>query len=222
MLNDLSGFTRLSTFFQLAPLGLFVGAMPSLGDGRVFLLCFGLGLLLEVAWCVGFLVAIRRIDARMKKAVAVGSAELVGAGAAGSVAGTPVLGRAVRTRRAKGYDAFLVDPGRIAAPADIVVFTAIGDGAPRRVAALVPATFKLPAGLAALLLAHPEQREVAVLESRATPAQLAGAAADPRWQTEPLPTDRSVVGGWPALVVVGIAGVVAGALVALGIGAALS
>lgn len=218
MLNDLSGFTRLSTFFQLAPLGLFVGAMPSLGDGRVFLLCFGLGLLLEVVWCVGFLVAIRRIDARMKKAVAAGSAELVG----GGVAGKPVLGRVVRTRQARRYDGFLVDPGRIGAPADIVVFTAIGDGPPRRVAALVPATFKLPAGQAALLLAHPEQREVAVLESRATPAQLAGAAADPRWQAEPLPTDRSVVGGWPALALVGIAGAVAGALVALGIGAALS
>lgn len=218
MLNDISGFTRLSTFFQLAPLGLFLGAMPFLGDGRVFLLCFGLGLLLELAWCIGFLITIRRIDARMKNAVTAGSAELIDA----EVAGKPVLGRAVRTRQARRYDGFLVDPGRIAAPADIVVFTVIGDGAPRRVAALVPAAFKVPSGQAALLLAHPERREVAVLESRATSSQLTGAAADPRWKTEPLPSDRSVVGGWRTLVVVGIAGVVAGALVALGIGAALA
>lgn len=218
MLNDISGFTRLSTFFQLAPFGLFVGAMPFLSDGTVFLLCFGLGLLLELVWCVGFLVTIRRVDARMKKAVVAGSAELVD----GAVAGKPVLGRVVRTRQARRYDGFLVDAGRIGAPAAIVVFTVIGDGAPRRVAALVPATFKLRSGQAALLLAHPEQREVAVLEERATPEDLAGAANDPRWRTERLPTDRSVVGGWSTLVVAGIAGIVAGGLVALGIGAALS
>lgn len=222
MLNDLSVFTRTAIFLQLMPLGLFLGTIPFAGDNRVFVLCFGLGTLLEVGWCVWFVVTIRLMDRRFKKDVAAGSSELLCAGATGQVLGTPVFGRVVRTRRAKRYDAFLVEPGRIAPPADLTVFTAIGDGAPRRVAAMVPATFKLPPGRSAFLLAHPERREVAVLEARATPADLAGAADDPRWKTERLPTDRSVVGGWSMLLAVGVAGVVAGLLVAFGAGVALS
>lgn len=222
MLNDLSVFTRLAIFCQMLPLGLFLGTVPFAGDNRVFALCFGLGAFVEVAWAVWFVVTIRRMDRRFKKDVAAGSSELVGAGATGPVPGTPVFGRVVRTRPAKGYDAYLIEPGRLAPPADLTVFTAIGDGAPRRVAAMVPASFKLPRGQSALLLAHPERREVAVLESRATPDHLAGAAGDPRWKSERLPTDRSVVGGWAIVAAAGLAGGVVGALVALGIGAALS
>ncbi|MDP2772903.1 MAG: hypothetical protein Q8O61_05050 [Nocardioides sp.] len=89
--------------------------------------------------------------------------------------------------------------------------TALADGGARRVGALVPGLVGLEARRAPVaLLLHPHEPEAAVLDTRVTREQLAAIADDPRWRSEKLPTDRSVVGGYLPLVGCAVLGLAVG------------
>lgn len=202
MLNDLSTFTRLSMFFQLAGVGLAGGALlgavllpldPDLGGGVLVLL--GAALSLVPAWAVGHAVALRRLERRFWDEVVAGSQELV----AGRTAAT-LPARVVRRRRKRVLPAFTLATGRSSGPSLAVAATVVGDGPPRRVGLLLPVTPQLwPRGTALLVAVHPDRPEVAVLEDRVPADAVAAGASDPRW-SQRLPSDAQVVGGWVPLV----------------------
>lgn len=99
----------------------------------------------------------------------------------------------------------------------VLVLDVVGDGPPRRVAALVPPDFALGARKQFVSLAlHPELPEVAVVDLRADPREVArAAAADTRWGTEKLRSDRMVVGGYLALAAAWLLGLVVGTVLGL-------
>lgn len=207
MLNDIAWPTRL----LVAGFGLAIGVMLGgpLGDAStgvgVALLMVGLGL--EVVVIVVFPVLLRRADRRLRRELVAASAEV----AQGAVEPRPAIGRVVR-RRVVDLPWWLPGRGGGPGPAGLTVLTAVGDGPARRVAALVPADLGLTGvGVPALLLVHPHRPDVAVLDDRVTAAQLAAVDADPRWGSERLPTDRTVVGGYLALVASFAVGTAAGA-----------
>ncbi|WP_137292760.1 hypothetical protein [Nocardioides dongxiaopingii] len=210
MLNDLSRPTRLLVAgFGLA-LGLMIGG-PGLGEGSgaSWVLLFG-GLLVEVVVIGAFPALLGRAERRFRVAVDAGTGEI----ARGEVVPVPAAGRVVRARADRRHGWFLPVRGAGPAPSSLTVLVALADGADgvraRRVAALVPPDLDLGHGGPALLLVHPVRRDVAVLDDRVTPDALVAVDADPRWTTQRLPTDRTVVGGYLALVAAAAAGVAAG------------
>lgn len=60
------------------------------------------------------------------------------------------------------------------------------------------------------MLLDPDEREVALLDDRVMPEDLRRVVADPRWRTERLPTDRTVMGGWAVAALCALAGFAAG------------
>lgn len=219
MLNDLSRFTRLSTFLQLTGPALVIGALVGaqsffpLGEefGAGVLVLIGIGLLGTLGWGVWHSVTIRRMERRFWGEVVTGSEELL--------AGPPAAAlpaRVVRRRVQRTLPAFTLATGRSAAPSIALAVTVVGAGAARRVGLLAPVTPQLwPRGTPLLVTLHPGRPEVAVLEDRVTAEAVAAGAADERW-AQPLPSDRGVVGGWSALVALALLGVAAGFLVGLG------
>ena len=210
MLNDLARPTRLI----LAGFGVSIGLMlagplaHAPATGSLALLLAGLGV--EVLLLAVFPMALGRTDRRFRARVVAAGADI----AHGAVAPVPAVGRVVR-RRAAALPWWMPGRGGGTGPAALVVLTAVGDGPPRRVAAVVPADLGLRgAGVPAELLVHPRHRDVAVVDDRVTPERLAAIDADPRWRSDRLPTDRSVVGGYPGLLVALVAGTAAG----LGVG----
>ncbi|WP_134767526.1 hypothetical protein [Nocardioides sp. 1609] len=214
MLNDLSRPTRLLIAgFGLA-LGLMIGG-PSLGEGSggSWALLF-LGLLVELGVIGAFPVLLGRAERRFRVAVDAGTAEI----ARGEVTPVPAAGRVVRARADTRHGWFLPVRGAGPAPSSLTVLVALGDGPragrdddrARRVAALVPPDLDLGHGAPVLLLLHPGRRDVAVLDDRVAPGALAAVDADPRWTTQRLPTDRTVVGGYLALVAAAAVGVAVG------------
>lgn len=216
MLNDLSAWTRTVIFGQMFPFGLLIGS--SLGMLRVHtvteltraLWIVGFALLFVGAWGVSVIVWSRRAAARLHDEVDSGSRAIV----EGRVAATLVPARVLRQRnwrhhRPWGLGAGEHQPGL----AHSMAFTVLPpDGPPRRVAALSPVVLRK--GTSAWLALHPTLPEVGVLDLRATHHDVAAAAADPRWLTERLPTDRTVVGGYAMLGVAGVAGGLLGAVIA--------
>jgi hypothetical protein len=181
----------------------------------VFLAVEGLALLVIIGVMVATIVFSTRGEARLRDHVANGSTAIV----TGQAAVQLTAGRLVRTRPAPGRPAFgLATPWPIGVPASIAVFTALPpEGPARRVAALIPASFGLRKGQSAVLGLHPGDAEVAVLDDRVSQEQLAHAAADPRWTSERLPTDASVVGGWLSVIAISLATLVVVAAVVIGI-----
>lgn len=223
MLNDLATFTRKIMFFQALPLGLLLAlfAVPAMGfpDGAMDNLAAMLGLLvaflvLEVAWAVGVIVTSRRADRRLVAELERGSREIV----EGRVRPRTAVGQ-VRRRRVKRSQWTDV-PGAVRASGThtlVVVLDVVGDGPPRRVAALVPPDFALGARKQFVSLAlHPELPEVAVVDLGADLREVAeAAAADARWRTEKPRSDRVVVGGYLALAAAWLLGLAAGTVLGL-------
>lgn len=213
MLNDIAWPTRL----LLAGFGVSIGLMlagPVVGasSGVGFALLF-VGLGLEVVVLVVFPVALGRAERRFRREVVAGTAEI----AQGSVAPVPAVARVVR-RRLVRLPWWLPGRGAGSGPAALLVLTVVGDGPPRRVAAVVPADLGLHGrGVPAEVLVHPTRRDVAVVDDRVTRERLTAVDADPRWRTERLPSDRTVVGGYLGL----LAALVVGGAVGCGVGALL-
>lgn len=210
MLNDLSRQTRTMLFLQMLGSGLLFGAVFAI-DGEHWTLTAVLatvGLVVTVGWAVGVVVWNRRVDRAFQAMLVRAGDEIV----TGQVTGTPAVGRVHRRRIARRAPAYLVGtPAALPGPSVVLVVTALADDGARRVGALVPALVGLESRKAPVaLLLHPHEREAAVLDDRVTPDRLAAVGADPRWRTESLPTDRTVVGGYLAAAGCGVLGLVAG------------
>jgi len=117
--------------------------------------------------------------------------------------GSPAAGRVVRTRPERGGT-------------HVVVCTALAPGGARRVVAATPYA-GLRAGQPVALLLDPDDTDVAVLDDRVGPGDLAAIDADPRWRTWTLPTERRVAGGWSGVALAGLLGALAGGGVSLGV-----
>lgn len=210
MLNDLARQTRIMLFAQLlGPAVMFGSVLAVEGEHWVlFGSLFGLGIVLTLGWAVGVVVWNRRTDRHFRAVLEEGAEALV----SGRVAGVPAPGLVVRRKLARRSPSFLVGTvGPIQGPSAVLAITVLADGGARRVAALVPAMLALHARKAPVaVLLHPEDREVAVLDPRVGQQQLTAIAEDPRWRSETLPTDRSVVGGWLPLLGCALLGVVVG------------
>lgn len=216
----MSTFARTSILLQmLAPgfvAGGLVGAMTApldAGIGRDELVLIGVAVLGIPAWAVWHVVTLRRAERRFWAEVVEGSQEVVD----GSVVPTPLPARVVRSRARAALPSFGLSGGRLPYAAVGLAATVVGDGPPRRVGLLVPAGALLPPDAPLLVAVHPDRPEVAVLEDRVGPEDVAATVGDPRW-AQPLPTDSGVIGGWGALIALAVLGLLAGA--ALGYGCA--
>lgn len=198
VLNDLSRQTRTMLFLQMLGSGLLFGAVFAIGGEHwtLTVALAALGFAVTVGWAVGVVVWNRRVDRAFKAMLVRAGEEIV----TGAVTGTPAVGRVHRRRIARHEPAYVVgSPAALSGPSVVLVVTALADDGARRVGALVPALVGLESRRAPVaLLLHPHEREAAVLDDRVTPAQLAVVAEDPRWRTQSLPTDRTVVGGYLA------------------------
>lgn len=196
MLNDLARQTRAMLFVQMLGSGLMVGSMFGVVDGDVTLtlVLAAVGLVVTLGWAVGMVVWNRRVDRAFKAMLVRAGEEVV----TGRVTGIPAIGRVHRRRIARREPSYLADtPHPLPGPSVVLVATVLAEGGARRVGVLVPAMLGLESRKAPVaVLLHPDEREAAVLDNRVTPAQLAAIDGDPRWGTERLPTDRSVVGGY--------------------------
>lgn len=215
MLNDLSTFTRRSLLAQMAGPGFAAGGMVGVAVlpldpdvDRDVLAILGIALVLIIGWAVGHVVALRRLERRLWDEVEAGSEELLARSPGGPLAARVVRGRA------KHRPAFTLATGRSSGPTVALAATVVGDGAPRRVGLLAPAGAGLRPGAPLLVAVHPERREVAVLEDRVTADEVARGAADERWRG-PLPSDRTVIGGWSPLVGLALLGLAGWAAVGL-------
>lgn len=207
MLNDMARPMRL----LVAGFGLAIGVMlggpiADAGSGTAFATLM-VGLLLELVVLSVFPLLIGRADKRFKAEVVAASAEI----ATGVVEPVPAVGRLVR-RRVAALPWWMPGHGGGHGRAALTVLTVVGDGPARRVAALVPVDLGLVTkGVPAVLLVHPVHRDVAVLDDRVTAERLSQVDADPRWDVERLPTDRTVVGGYLLLVAALLLGAALGA-----------
>ncbi len=206
MLNDIAWPTRLLMFGFGAAIGVMFGGLlvDVDSDANAYLLFAGLAveLVVVLVWPVG----LARAERRFRRTVVAATGEI----ASGAVQPVPAIGRVVRRRLVK-RDSYLPGRGSAPGPSALTVLTVVGDGPARRVAALVPAQMGLAMRkVPAALLVHPHQRDVAVVDDRITPQQVAAIGADPRWGAEPLPTDRTVVGGYLALLAAVAVGIAAG------------
>ncbi|WP_193609306.1 hypothetical protein [Nocardioides lijunqiniae] len=210
MLNDLARQTRTMLFLQLLGPAIAIGSFFGIAGEHwgVVLTLFCLGLLVTVGWGVGVVVWARRVDRAFKAVLVRASEELV----TGRVTGVPAVGMVARRRRARRQPSYLAStPSAIAAPAVVLVVTALAEDAPRRVGVLVPATVGLESRNAPVaVLLHPDEREAAVVDDRVTPEQVSAIAADPRWESAALPTDRTVGGGYLPMLGCALLGLVAG------------
>ena len=200
MLNDLARQTRIMLFTQMLGPALMFGAVLAINGEHwaVALTLLTLGAVAKLGWGIGVAVWNRRADRRFRSMLEHAGADLV----SGRVAGLPAVGTVVRRKLARRSPSFMVGiAGPIEGPSAVLAITVLADTGARRVAALVPAMLALHARKAPVaVLLHPDEPEVAVLDPRVSQQQLTAIAEDPRWDTEPLPTDRSVIGGWlPAL-----------------------
>jgi hypothetical protein len=208
VLNDLRWPVRLLVAsFGLAVGVILGGPLAGAGSAAVTLTLLG-GLVVELAVMGAFVTWLGRTERAFRRRVAAATTEI----ARGEVVPHDGIGRLVR-RRVVPLAAWSPARGGRPEGAGLTVFTALGDGPPRRVAALVPLDLDLrDRDLPAVLLLHPEDAEVAALDDRVDHDRLVAVHADPRWAAERLPTDRTVVGGYAALLAAFAAGlVVAGA-----------
>ncbi|MEO9324707.1 hypothetical protein ABFT23_14530 [Nocardioides sp. C4-1] len=207
MLNDIALPTRLLVAGFGAAIGIILGGVLVEASSGAALAMLVIGLGVEVAVLVAFPVVLRRGEQQFNEVVVAATHDI----ASGAVTPVPALGRVVR-RRAVRLPWWL--PGRGGGDDEpmMTVLTAVGDGEPRRVAAVVPADLGLEGrDVPALLMVHPQHRDVAVVDDRVTPDLLAEVDGDPRWTTEALPTDRSVVGGYLPLLAAALVGAALGA-----------
>lgn len=196
MLNDLSRQTRTMLFLQMLGSGLTLGSLFAV-VAEHFTLAIVLavvGLTVTLGWAVGVVVWNRRVDRAFKAMLVRAGEEVV----TDRVAGIPAVGRVHRRRIARREPSYLSDtPHAVPGPSVILVVTVLAESGARRVGALVPARLGLESRKAPVaVLLHPHEREAAVLDNRVTAAQVAAIGDDPRWHTESLPTDRTVVGGY--------------------------
>jgi len=210
VLNDLARQTRTMLFLQMLGPGLMFGAVFAIDVDDLTLtvvLCV-VGVAVTVAWSVGVVVWNRRVDRTFKAMLVRAGEELV----TGRVVGIPAAGRVHRRRIARHHPAYLAGtPHPLPPPAVVVVATALSPSGARRVAALVPALVGLHSRKAPVaLLLHPTEPEAAVVDDRVTAEQVNAIAHDPRWDTEALPTDRTVVGGYLAVAGSAVLGLVVG------------
>jgi hypothetical protein len=216
VLNDLARPTRMLVGGFGLVLGLILGGPIGLATldaspGWSSALLFG-GLVLELVVITAFPLYFSRADRRLRERMVAATGEI----ARGEVEPVPAVARVVR-RRTADLPWWVPGRGPGPGPSALTVLTALGDGAPRRVAALVPDDLGLHGkDVPAVLLLHPTDPEVAVLDDRVTHERLVEVDADPRWRTERLPSDRTVVGGYTAL----LAALAAGG--AVGVGLALA
>ena len=211
MLNDLKTFVRTSAFLQTFGPGLALGGMLGLTTSiTAGLVMAGCGLAAMVLWAIWSVVTLRRAEARLWADVTAGSQEILD----GRVQAVRAPGQVVRRRIRRKAPAFVTSRGRMEGPALACAVTVVGAGAPRRVGVLVPGTIGLGLHKAPVMLAvHPERPEVAVLDDRVTREELGAIAGDPRFGAPDVPTDASVRGRWPAIVLMALLGAASGAAV---------
>lgn len=209
MLNDLRWPVRLLVASFGLAVGLILGGpLAGAGSGAVTVTLLG-GLLVEVLVMAGFLLWLGRTERAFRRRVVAATAEI----ARGEVVPREAAGRLVR-RRVVPLAAWSPARGGRPEGAGLTVFTALGDGPPRRVAALVPLDLDLrDRDLPAVLLLHPDEPQAAALDDRVDHERLLAVHADPRWSSERLPTDRTVVGGYAALLAAFAVGLTAGGAV---------
>lgn len=206
VLNDLARQTRTMLFLQMLGSGLMLGALFAIAEEH-FTLAIVLalvGLAVTLGWAVGVIVWSRRGDRAFRAMLVRAGEEVV----TGKVTAIPAVGRVHRRRIARREPSYLADTAHpLPAPSVVLVVTVLAEGGARRVGALVPAMLGLEARKAPVaVLLHPHEREAAVLDNRVTPTQVAAIGQDPRWETERLPTDRTVVGGYLPVVGCALAG----------------
>ncbi|TNC47536.1 hypothetical protein [Mumia zhuanghuii] len=212
-LNDRRGFTRRKCFFEAAAVGSWLGALTTWplhgGDGRLLAGFATIGIAVLAVSTFISVVGTRWIDRRLKAVIEQGSEEIL----AGAVVGTPAPGQIVRRYSANGRRAYAMGfPVAADTPADALLLTALLPDGARRVAALVPRPFgRAVPGATACLIVHPDRADVAVLDARAAPEDLAAVTADPRWRSADLPTDTSVFGSPRMAVRWTVAGLAGGA-----------
>lgn len=203
------GFVRWMLFWQLLGPGVAIGAtaVSAFTSVRIgaMLAVVGVGLVLMLGWTVGTVVRMRRMDAALHDRLARGGSEIL----SGAVTSLPAPARLVRHRPAPRSAPQLLG-GQAEGPSDVVVLTTLLPDGPRRLGALVPRAAGLRRGRSVVVAVHPAEPDVAVLDARVTPTDLAAVDADPRWTTEKLPTDSSVTGGWAALALWALGGLVIG------------
>ncbi|KRE38486.1 hypothetical protein ASG73_06030 [Janibacter sp. Soil728] len=195
-LNDLSRPMAIVLAALMAPVGAFVGVVVAItiGDrepsGAAFVVpVLAMGVLVGVvAW---YVVTLMRHDARLTRALADGNAEVV----SGRVQGRTVPGRVVQSLPDRSGSVVGAVGHPHSGTGRRVLATVLAPAGPRRVAALVPDHVPVRRGTALPLVLHPTRRDVAVLDTRVPPAEVAVGDADPRWSGR-LPTHSSVTGGW--------------------------
>lgn len=230
MLNDISRFTRLSTLFQILPIGFVLGLalVPAWvgldGFVPIALVTVILAAVALIGWGTAYLTFLLRTDRRVLDGLQTATEEIC----SGAVApGTSVPARVVRTRRNKRHRLTAVlglTQGLVQAQT-VAVMTVLPPGAPaRRVGVLAPADASSALSKASThaVALHPTQVEAGVLDARVTGPQRDALAADPRWRTEPLPTDRTVVGGYLPLVGMALIGMVVGVGITLAVAGIVS
>jgi hypothetical protein len=207
MLNSLASPLRAFAAVAGASMGLIVGdvVVGAYTAGWLFA-----GILLGAAALVCLVWFLGRADKRFRSTLRRGSSEIVHRQV--DAAGT--AGRVRRQRVAPGADGFVLSgSGPIAERTSLVVVTALVAGPARRVACAVPTTkASLKNGQFVRVAVHPMLPEVAVLDDLATDAELRTIAEHPRWRTERLPSDLTVVGGLVTLIVYAAAGAGLGVL----------
>lgn len=215
MLNDLSRFTRATIFVQTFATGIILGAIVALSEvWQAALIMLGVGLVVMVGWSIGVMLVTRRFDTRLRRDIVRASTDIVADPARASRA----PGRVVRRRVAARWPGFVLGQAAAASTSAVVLVVTVLDGdTARRAAALIPAQLGLHIrrGEPVQVALHPTDLEVAVLDDVVTRADLAALDADPRWQSVGLPTDRSVTGGWPGIVLAAVLGLGAGLAVDL-------
>lgn len=174
-------------------LGVFVGAIASSSSTTAgwVVLFFLVGFALIMAGQALLVVEVLRGQRRLDRQLREGSAELT----AGSVAGSLVPGRVVRTRPSRRLPGWLASSSTPVTPdSSLVVVTALVSDSAQRVAAAAPTGLRLTPGQSVLLRLHPTRAEVALLDDTLGPQAVTDSGQDPRWNTVKLPTDATVRG----------------------------
>lgn len=194
-LNDMSGPVAVHLAGLMAPSGAILGMAfgPAAVDGsslvgRLLAAAIGLGAMLGVlGW---YLLMLRREDRRLRTELVVGSHELM----TGGEHGVTVPARVEQKLSASVGGGTPLDVPGLGRCVQVLA-TALAPEGPRRVLAAVPWTAVPGVGQPVPLALHPRRRDVAVADTRVPPEEVGRGDADPRW-SGPLPTSRTITGGW--------------------------
>lgn len=217
--NDLSRFMRTYVGSLAAAAGVVVGVSTAATregsdiDHPVVLAALAGGAVLAwMATSVAWVSWLRSADRDLKARLAEGSREIT----TRAVHAVALPGRAVHHRTDKRSSSWVASsPDPLAAPALTLAVTVLTDPPRRVVAQVPPRPDGYPRDTSLRVLVHPAHDDVAVLDDRAGAEELAALGADPRWASEPLPTDATVLGGYPRLAAVAAGAFVVGLAVVL-------